>query len=79
VPAGSGRIKLDYDGVDLIELDAVRVGPGTARTFEAGPDGLELLIFGAHVDGDVEQVSGFWTRWRGAPAMRLEDGRRLTG
>jgi uncharacterized cupin superfamily protein len=22
---------------------------------------LELLIFGTHVDGDVEQVSGFWT------------------
>jgi hypothetical protein len=47
--------------------------------FEAAPDGLELLIFGAHVDGDVEQDSGFRTSYRGAPAMRLEDGRRLTG
>jgi hypothetical protein len=47
--------------VDLIELDAVRVGRGTTRMFRAGPDGIELLIVGAHVDGDVEQVSGFWT------------------
>jgi mannose-6-phosphate isomerase-like protein (cupin superfamily) len=61
VLAGSGRVKLDDEVVDLIELDAVRVGPGTARMFEAGLDGLELLIFGAHVDGDVEHVSGFWT------------------
>ena len=61
VLAGSGRVKLDHEVVDLIELDALRVGPGTARMFEAGLDGLELLIFGTHVDGDVEQVSGFWS------------------
>ncbi len=61
VLAGSGRVKLNDELVDLIELDAVRVAPGIARQFEAGPNGLDLLIFGAHVDGDVEQVSGFWT------------------
>jgi mannose-6-phosphate isomerase-like protein (cupin superfamily) len=61
VLAGSGRVKLDDELVDLIELDAVRVGPGTTRLFEAGPDGLEVLIFGTHVDGDVEAVSNFWT------------------
>ena len=59
--AGSGRVKLDDEFVDLIELDAVRVGPGTTRMLEAGPAGLEVLIFGAHVDGDVEPVSEFWT------------------
>jgi hypothetical protein len=48
--------------VDLTELHAVRVGPGTTRQFEAGPNGLELLIFGAHIEGDVDQVSDFWTR-----------------
>jgi mannose-6-phosphate isomerase-like protein (cupin superfamily) len=61
VLAGSGRVKLDDELVDLSELDAVRVAPGTTRMFEAGPNGLEMLIFGVHVDGDVEQVSDFWT------------------
>jgi hypothetical protein len=57
---GSGRVKLDSELEDLIELDAVRVAAGTTRQFEAGPDGLELLIFGSHVEGDVEQASDFW-------------------
>jgi mannose-6-phosphate isomerase-like protein (cupin superfamily) len=57
---GSGRVKLDDEVVELTGLDAVRVGPGTARQFEAGADGLALLIFGSHVDGDVEQVPDFW-------------------
>jgi mannose-6-phosphate isomerase-like protein (cupin superfamily) len=61
VLSGSGRVKLDDELVDLVELDAVRVGPGTARQFEAGPNGLEMLIFGTHVEGDVEQVPDFWT------------------
>src|SRR5437588_12854866 len=42
VLAGSGRIKLENELVDLTKLDAIRVGPGTARQFEAGADGLEL-------------------------------------
>ena len=58
--AGSGRVKLDNELVDLSELDAVRVGPGATRRLEAGPDGLEVLIFGSHVEGDVEQVPDFW-------------------
>jgi mannose-6-phosphate isomerase-like protein (cupin superfamily) len=61
VLAGSGRVKLDDELVDLAELDSLRVGSGTARQLEAGPDGLEILIFGSHVEGDVEQVSDFWT------------------
>ena len=61
VLAGSGRVKLDDELVDLSELDAVRVGPGTTRQLEAGPGGLEVLIFGTHVEGDVEQVADFWT------------------
>jgi mannose-6-phosphate isomerase-like protein (cupin superfamily) len=61
VLAGSGRVKLDDEIVELIELDAVRVGPGTTRQLEAGANGLEVLIVGAHVEGDVEQVSDFWT------------------
>jgi uncharacterized cupin superfamily protein len=61
VLAGSGRVKLDDEFVDLAERDAVRVGPGTARMLEAGPDGLEVLIFGSHFEGDSEQVPDFWT------------------
>ncbi len=60
VLAGSGRVKLDDELVELGPLDAVRVEPGTARTFEAGPDGLEVLIFGPRVEGDGEIVEGFW-------------------
>ena len=45
---------------DLAPLDAVRVSPGTTRSFEAGPDGLDVLIFGPRFDGDAETVSDFW-------------------
>ena len=60
VLGGSGRVKLDDDLVDLAPLDAVRVAPGTARSFEAGSDGLEVLIFGARFAGDGEPVPDFW-------------------
>jgi mannose-6-phosphate isomerase-like protein (cupin superfamily) len=60
VLAGSGKVKLDDELVDLAPLDAVRVSPGVARSFEASPDGLEVLIFGPHVDGDGEMVPDFW-------------------
>jgi mannose-6-phosphate isomerase-like protein (cupin superfamily) len=60
VLAGSGQVKLDDELVDLTPLDAVRVGPGTARSFEAGPDGLQVLIFGPRVEGDGEMVPDFW-------------------
>jgi len=36
------------------------VSPGVTRAFEAGPDGLEVLIFGPHVQGDGELVDGHW-------------------
>ena len=58
--AGSGKVKLDDELVDLAPMDAVRVSPGVTRAFEAGPDGLEVLIFGPHVQGDGELVDGHW-------------------
>src|SRR5689334_6460158 len=61
VLSGAGRLKLDDEIVELTALDAVRVSPGVARSFEAGPEGLEVLIFGPHVDGDVEMVDDFWS------------------
>jgi mannose-6-phosphate isomerase-like protein (cupin superfamily) len=60
VLAGSGRVKLDEDVVELAPLDAVRVSAGTTRNLEAGADGLELLIFGARFEGDGEIVPDFW-------------------
>jgi mannose-6-phosphate isomerase-like protein (cupin superfamily) len=39
--AGSGRIKLDDEVVDVREWDAVRVGKETMRCIDAGPDGLD--------------------------------------
>jgi mannose-6-phosphate isomerase-like protein (cupin superfamily) len=61
VLSGSGRVKLDDDIFDVAPLDAIRVAPATARAFEAGPDGLELLAFGAHHPGDGEPVDDPWT------------------
>jgi mannose-6-phosphate isomerase-like protein (cupin superfamily)/GNAT superfamily N-acetyltransferase len=61
VLAGGGRVKLDDELVELAPLDAVRVSPGVTRSFEAGPDGLEVLIFGPHVESDGEIVKDFWS------------------
>jgi uncharacterized cupin superfamily protein len=59
---GSGVVKLDDELVELASLDAVRVSPGVGRGFEAGPVGLEVLVFGPHVEADVEMVPDFWDR-----------------
>jgi mannose-6-phosphate isomerase-like protein (cupin superfamily) len=60
VLAGTGRVKLDDQIVELAPLDAVRVSPGVTRSFEAGPEGLQVLIFGPHVESDGEMVQDFW-------------------
>ena len=58
---GTGRVKLDEDLVELAPLDAVRVSPGVARSFEAGSTGLRVLIFGPRVESDGEMVQDFWS------------------
>jgi mannose-6-phosphate isomerase-like protein (cupin superfamily) len=65
VVRGSGRMKLDDEIVELGEWDAVRVSPGTWRGYEAGPDGLELLIVGAPSLGDSprDDVTGTRDWW----------------
>ncbi len=62
VVEGSGRASLDGEVVELRRWDAVRVAPSTMRAFEAGPDGLEFLAFGAGTSGlaDVEAEPGWW-------------------
>jgi mannose-6-phosphate isomerase-like protein (cupin superfamily) len=60
VLAGSGRVKLDDEIVELTRLDAIRLAPAVSRQFEAGPDGLEYLVFGPHYKRDGEILPGWW-------------------
>lgn len=60
VLSGSGRMKVNEEVMDLAPMDAIRVAPQSVRAFEAGPDGLELLAFGPHHDGDGEIVGDVW-------------------
>jgi mannose-6-phosphate isomerase-like protein (cupin superfamily) len=66
VLGGGGRMKLDDEIVELTQWDAVRVAPGTWRGYEAGPDGLEILVIGApnlgdDPRGDVEGERDWWS------------------
>lgn len=63
VVGGGGRVKLDDETRDLKLWDAVRVAPQTARCFEAGPDGLELLAFGEGTGGpeDADVLPNWWS------------------
>jgi mannose-6-phosphate isomerase-like protein (cupin superfamily) len=65
VVRGSGRMKADDETVELGKWDAVRVPAGTWRGYEAGPEGLELLVIGApHLGedprGDVDGQRDWW-------------------
>ena len=60
--SGSARLKLDDEILDLQPWDAVRIGKGTMRNVEAGPDGAEYLAFGAGDDPrDAEMEQGWWS------------------
>jgi mannose-6-phosphate isomerase-like protein (cupin superfamily) len=61
VLSGRGRVKLDDEVAEIGPLDAIRVAPAVARSFEAGDEPLELLAFGARHEGDGEVLEGdFW-------------------
>ena len=63
VVAGSGRMKLDDEVIELERWDVVRVSPSTVRAFEGGPEGLELIAVGSDrpEGGDGEMIQDFWT------------------
>ena len=62
VVAGSARMKLDDEEVELGTWDAIRVAPTVTRGMQGGPEGAEILAFGAPSDetADVELVRDFW-------------------
>jgi mannose-6-phosphate isomerase-like protein (cupin superfamily) len=63
VLSGSARMKLEDEIVELGQWDALRVAADVTRGFEAGPDGAELLAFGApsNDNADAEMVQDWWT------------------
>lgn len=61
VIAGSGRVKLGDEIRDIAKLDVIRISPEVPRAFEAGGEGLEILVFGPHHKGDGELLKEFWT------------------
>lgn len=59
--SGTARLKLDDEVVELKQWDLVLIPPETMRNLEAGPEGAELLAFGAGRAGDTEPKPGWWT------------------
>jgi mannose-6-phosphate isomerase-like protein (cupin superfamily) len=62
VIGGSARAKVGDEVVELALLDALRVDKDTPRSFEAGPEGVELIAVGAPNTGpgDAEVVQSWW-------------------
>jgi mannose-6-phosphate isomerase-like protein (cupin superfamily) len=62
VVSGDASVKLDEEVVELGPLDALRIPPGVMRGMAAGPDGAELIAFGApnNENSDLEMVPGFY-------------------
>jgi mannose-6-phosphate isomerase-like protein (cupin superfamily) len=60
---GSAKLKLDDDILDLEPLDAVRIATGVVRDVEGGPNGADLLLFGAPrvPPGDAVTEQDWWT------------------
>lgn len=60
VLAGHGRVKIDDEVTELRALDAVRIAPESLRAFEAGDEGMDLLVVGPLHPGDAEIAADFW-------------------
>lgn len=62
VVGGSGRAKLDDEIIEVERWDTVRVAPELVRSFEAGPEGLEVICIGSEwpEGNDGEKVEDFW-------------------
>jgi mannose-6-phosphate isomerase-like protein (cupin superfamily) len=62
VVSGSARAKIGDELIELSQWDAIRVPPGEWRSLGGGPEGAEVLAFGAPntENADVEMQQGFW-------------------
>jgi uncharacterized cupin superfamily protein len=60
VVAGSGQVRLDDEIHDVRLLDAIRIAPPTVRAFTAGPQGLEVLVFGPRGGRDAQVHQPAW-------------------
>jgi quercetin dioxygenase-like cupin family protein len=60
--SGSARVAVGDEVAELGELDAIRIAPETMHGMEAGPDGAEILAFGApNTDNkDADMQPGWW-------------------
>ena len=62
VVAGSGKVLLDDEIVDLRQWDVLRVAPEVVRAFEGGPEGLDMIAIGGPrpEDGDGVMAEATW-------------------
>ena len=72
VVGGSGRANLDGEIVALGVWDVLRVAPTVVRSFEVGPEGLDLICIGGHrpAGGDGETAPDPWEG-----LLRIQPGR----
>jgi quercetin dioxygenase-like cupin family protein len=61
VVAGSGRVRLDGEDVEVKQWDAIRIAPQAVHAVAAGPDGIEILAFGPRGNNDYEMVEADWS------------------
>jgi quercetin dioxygenase-like cupin family protein len=62
VLSGSGRFRVNDDVFDVSPQDVIYCPVDTMREWEAGSDGMELLAFGAHTEGETTEMDReFWT------------------
>lgn len=61
--AGTARIKIGDDIVDLEPWDAVRVPGPVMRNLEGGPNGAEIIAFGQSAQGEDQSTMqpGWWS------------------
>lgn len=62
VTSGTGRAKLEDEIIEIGPGDVIRVAPSVVRSFEAGPDGMEVICLGGRKpEGqDGIRVEDFW-------------------
>jgi len=67
VVSGSARVKVEDEIVELDPFDVIRVPRDVPHGMEAGPDGAEIVAFGApNTDNkDAEMLPEFWPQEAG--------------